>query len=128
MLKFAGNFRSDPTVVFTAVTSNGHALEYAAQDLKNNFIVVSRAVTTCWRALKYASTRMAMDERVLKVAKRHARLCEKCRLCESLTTRDIREDWVWYFPNTPLPDHWVTCTLRRSPGWFPLPAGPKTSP
>ena len=106
VLKFAGNFRSDPTVVLTAVTSNDHVLEYAAGFLKDNFLVVSRAVTTCWRALKHASTRMAMDERVLQVAKRHVRLCEKCRLNEYLTMRDIREDWAWYFPNSPLPDHW----------------------
>ena len=107
VLKFAGNyFRGDPTVVLTAVTSNGHALEYAAGFLMDNFLVVSRAVTSCWRAIRHASTRMCQDERVLQVAKRHTRLCEKCRRNDALTVRDIRRDWAWYFPDTPLPEHW----------------------
>ena len=126
VLKFAGNyFRGDPTVVLTAVTSNGHALEYAAGFLMDNFLVVSRAVTSCWRAIRHASTRRCQDERVLQVAKRHMRLCETCRLNEYLTMRDIRADWAWYFPNSPLPDHWGHMAVKPyynySPGWAVVP-------
>ena len=47
-----------------------------------------------------------MDERVLNVAKRHLIMCEKCRLSQIVNNDIIREDWAWYFPNSPLPDHW----------------------
>ena len=125
VLQFAHGQQNNPALVLTAVSSNGHALEYAAQYLKDNFIVVSRAVTTCWRALRHASSRMATDERVLNVATRHMRLCDKCRLSPSVTNELIREDWSWYFPNKPLPDHWGHMDVRpffyASPGWSVIP-------
>ena len=100
------NLKYDPILVIAAVSNFGHALKYADRSLQDDLCVVSRAVTTCWRAILHASSRLAFHPKVREIATRHCSLCETCRRDVGLTNDRIREDWAWYFPERPLPLLW----------------------
>ena len=59
MLQFAtDNIKNDYEIVFQAVRLSVHALNYASDDMKNNYEIVFRAVQNDGNALEYASDDM----------------------------------------------------------------------
>jgi hypothetical protein len=83
-LEYAKVFQNDMEVVLEAVKREGDALEYASQELKNNKIIILRAITSKkhkFSTFKYASSELKNDKefvlQAIKVSRQVFRYCNE---------------------------------------------------
>ena len=60
--------KNDKEIVMAAVAQDGRALNYASEELKNDKEIVMAAVTQKWSALQYASEELKNDKEIVMVA------------------------------------------------------------